>query len=190
MQSIKCQQHFVVGEEKSIYLDHLYYLTEPSVGSLGSGMWQVMWFVLVNNISAVIFQVSLAWYFYVSFTKLIEVACPWHVTSYRHLFAMDSTICLCECPLIYKKMMGDKGCNVNLSGHFMYSCWPFEWVSTGGGNWMCTLYLVQWKLCLFNWRHPNVLKFNTKIIKYLSSNTSYCVWGYMFRSLRPICESS
>jgi hypothetical protein len=52
-------QHFDVGGGKCINLDHLCYLIEPTVRSLGSGVWQVMWSVLVNN-TAVIFQVSLA----------------------------------------------------------------------------------------------------------------------------------
>ena len=48
----------------------------------------------------------------------------------------------------------------------------------------------------FDWRHPDVWKFNTKVIKYSSSNTSCFIvceatcFGPYMTFIRPICESS
>ena len=39
-----------------VFIWIIYYLTKPTVRSLGSSMWQVMRSVLVNNISAEVFK--------------------------------------------------------------------------------------------------------------------------------------
>jgi hypothetical protein len=63
---------------------------------------------------------------------------------------------------------------------------------------MCSekYFCAHLKDSLFDRRHPDVLKFNTNIIKYLSSNTSCftvceatCFGPYM-TIIRPICKSS
>jgi len=86
----------------------------------------------------------------------------------------------------------------NITGCMRFACW-IKRLRTYKQNMQKLLLfhgnmVTQKRLYIFDWRHPDVLKFNTKIIECLSSNTSCFIvveatcFGPYTTIIRPIFE--